>query len=759
MEGRVASFFQECADAEDKRAVPLESLASERAANRDNLAGFDKALRGSLGVGITDFIAAKFLEPLTHEFERRFVAAADLDEPLRQDLHGRTHRSYVHKLGTADRELEACWTGPRRILMDTLDMGTVGWGRSAMMFHGTLLKGFRGARFADVHHRHQNNSEDSLSASGLRMIRAEAVIASNNAHAPWGSAANFSTLQSSAKELLRTFDTGHDTFTAMYPFICHDRWSGKVPRCVDEEDTKFEVWRWCSDYIMTSKVGSHVKLNRFWQVWSKTKLVLPTWSCSAFFHLHLCLTRGYYTSYKNLAIFGGGAGRAEGQLGAVAPGEIPAVAKQPTGRDVKRSSQHLEALRGKCKSQQHMATEVLTSRSTRGVLVLLTAVTEVMEVVHGVEATNLKTAMGRHNWNVDHACGMGNDYIYEAFRRLCSEDVMVNAGCLPWSWDRLDTVLDLSTSREVMRSALVYWQNLVRREVLWCMRWTRIMPGLAFSQLSPSEEKRTTGMERMRALWDALAKWEPHSGLKTAIREWIRDLEYPVSQWPREILLASAESSWKQLPDDIMQEVRDSSYVCGTTLLNELLNNFCRAQEEASRNKRNSAMNVMHSRIHSGVLEDFEMNGVAPLPEDEIAAQQRTLPKGIFRSDVGKEFFSPGQKVLDEYDTDTVPYMSADRWLQIPLAAHCLEHCSTVAEFTAAYLSLLAVEGTCLWRPAVAPSKTKKGRTASPWAFLRSLRVLRLGALLAWGIHQHWSQMLPRVGQRWIQFVRACLHH
>ena len=350
-----------------------------------------------------------------------------------------------------------------------------------------------------------------------------------------------------------------------------------------------------------------------------------------------------------------------------------------------------------------MICEILNSRTSRGAIVGICALVKYVEEQHSVDLTRFKTAMGRQQRNVELAVGEGHGYIVASMDALVHNlDMLCDIGAVSFDASRTETVLHPSVANAVLDSLEPFWRALLLKEIALVQRHSVMMLGLAFGQLHHCDVVRATGRMKMKALWTRLVQMEAASLNNNSTRAAINNLEWPRSQWSRELLLGLAEADWSSMPADLLREVRESSFVVGTPLPNELIHNFCRAQTEGVRNGRQSAQQVYHAARNSGVLRDFECGPTAIEAEDEVRAPKEMSPD-LFVANNNCDEFSLGGDVADAYlEGIDAPYMSIERHQFVPFATQAFLDVNDESEPHDTWLSLLCVDGRAVWRDSVA---------------------------------------------------------
>ena len=313
-------------------------------------------------------------------------------------------------------------------------------------------------------------------------------------------------------------------FDVLYPFVAHDLWKGRLPVDLGSLESKQQALQELRRMLKAGK-GEVVRLNRWFQVWTRVREFLPHWSGHLVLNLVQCLQRGYYQHFSELRLFQPPPEEPEGVGAAPTAGIVRPQAKAAP-RPVKSSNANVELLRAKCENTMHLATEILCSRSSRAALVGLTGIIQAVEIQHSLDVTRLKTRRGRRDWNVEAAAGESSQYLLGTWLALRSTDLLIDMGCEPFHEAYTQTLLEPRMSLQVLQRLYHFWRVLVAKELSFLRHWQMHMPGLAFTQLHRDESVRTRGLETMRLLWQRLEVYEAAAQENRTLAEQLRDMEW-----------------------------------------------------------------------------------------------------------------------------------------------------------------------------------------------------------------------------------------
>lgn len=282
------------------------------------------------------------------------------------------------------------------------------------------------------------------------------------------------------------------------------------------------------------------------------------------------------------------------------------------------------------------------------------------------------------------------DFMHDT--KLLSDMGVLHAGQRNWAPD-----LTEDTATRVLSAAMDLWCSWVSFEYRWVSLYSCNLPGLAMSQLSEREVDRQTGMANLESLWAKLIACEEAAWSNSFLHHFLRDLQWPRSQWSREILVSACECGFNFLPDDILAQVREAATSIGSSKIAEDSFNICRAQTEGVRNGTQSARAAWHAVVASPLLENHEMAPIKPSTKDQVESAA-ALPTSVFSAAAHEAEFTLGAKQKDEFfDGQDYPMLSATRFLSVGIGARLLLTSPSAALLPQAFLSLLAIPGTVLW--------------------------------------------------------------
>jgi len=689
---KLRKFMGKAVDASRKLAA--ESMAVKRLANWHSVLALDNGLQAVGLEGLQQFMPARRLQKLQPGVSRKFVAMDTLPQIFQDAAAGRSSRS-VLLMPDGATQLECLWSGQRSVLHTNLDCGTIGWPGRGWLLHSL---GARGERWLDPCHRRSNNVVDALAHAGLGVFRSEGLVLTNTNSGPWGEAGNFQRWVECTHEYLRSTDVSDELFVLLYPYMSHDLHKGKLPASFGSEGHKAFVRDQVWQSVLEGK-GTIIRSNRWFALWQRLRPMFSKWSISLLANLVQCLQRGIYSNIDDCKLFATPAAQDDQSdkvrlgAGALAKSAEPLPGSRRT-RPLKGGD--LEGLRGVCQNGMHLATEILASWSSRAMLMGLCALIQPIEVRHSTDITKFKTQMGRYDMNTELACKQGLGYITDTCRIWGDRDLFVNMGVV--ANGSTECTLDEAVAHQVLLSLFGFWRHFVALEICLVQLHSSHMPGLAFTQLHRDEAKRKEGMSSMKALWEKLELAEGFAQKDAKVEELLRDLEWPCSQWCRELMVAAAECNWERLPDDMLQQVADAAKVVSSSKPIEDSFNFCRLQVEGARNGKLGPKAVWHAVATSAIPKEFDVDPVV-VEEEGQASAGHDVPEALFKPKSLEENISLGGhcSMSSFLEAADYPTLSIAKHLHLSMGNLMLLDAPSPIQLGKGWQSLLAVEGAVIW--------------------------------------------------------------
>jgi hypothetical protein len=413
--------------------------------------------------------------------------------------------------------------------------------------------------------------------------------------------------------------------------------------------------------------------------------------------MHVCLSKGWYSHVSEIGLVvpkevpdGEGASEA---IGVAEGGEEQGEPHRP----VRKSQVGLSALRSRCKTTVHLATEVLTSWSFRGMLVGMGAVIRPLEQRHALDVSLAKTTRGRRELNLERAEGKHWAHLISTLDAF-GESTLQNMGLEAYDERMTVTLLDEAKAEQVAERLVLFWRLVAGKEAT-LLRHFSVVPPKSFQPLCDraNPEAQEACLERMKVLWTRLeACARAFAG--GHLRAELRSLEWPLEQWAREILLSAAENKFQSVPKHITREVEYwCSHMAGSKVVEDLFNE-CRRWEKETSNGRMDTQSVWLACLQSSVLQDSGLSPVVATAVDRMEGQ--ALPTKACEARLSEEDLSLGPAQMREAffgKAEQIPRQSIAKHMDVCFGTQALVDAATPEAWARSWLSLLVSPGFVLY--------------------------------------------------------------
>lgn len=664
---RVHDFFTP-----SEKVAKAPALTASRLANVHDLLGWDHAWQVTCGIGLLAFVAGSPCRALAVDERRFWVSPASLPAPLRARLQGRSRRSCI-KQGLAPARLECQWESPRMILHSWLDMGSVGWPAKVGAYSAWALRGSFGF---DSCHRRYDNFGNSMASAGLHLLKLENLLVQTFLGGPFHADSNYGKLCDAMSEWVASSDSSDPLFTSMYSAICHDRYAGKLPPDYGTSAHMSAIFLDLPRVVNTEVYGIQTKMNRWFQLTKKHRILLPCWSVVLTGCLYVCITQGYYKNWLDTPV-------AQHTLRDARPPEQAAGVAGPepshaSVRSVRWSNDQLSKLRSACGTNFHLATTIMAMAENKAVMTGVAAITLPLEELHDKAITMCKTRAGVKEWRCSVARG-GVDHVLDMVAALSDFDMLLQAGLVSYEEGSGSCVLSDDAALRVAASLVDFLRDMIYSEVVFVRNYAEDLPNCFVSLVDADETQRKKMASRIWRVFEVVTKVESLGTKDMWTRDFCRNLIWPCCTWPREVCIAIGECDGQGLPTDIEQEVLEYAISHGTTKSNEDLFNHLRRAVRSSPSGQMGGAAIWHSSLTSPVMEESDMKPLEPSPEDRLDAKREVVksqvPRTHFEAKHMKDI-SVGEEKLARFTESTAwPSMSAERFLLRPFAQHALVNC------------------------------------------------------------------------------------
>ena len=256
---RMAAFLGEKTDQDNKRRTRRYDKHHEP--NVEHMRAIDHQLQSALGYGLAGFKVERQPGKLELNERRYFVPAGELPSSLALD-GGHVRRCYVENTVTKQRRLEVVWSGVRRMLIDVVDAGSIGY---PLRFWLGTKGGLRLVWFRDPCHLKNNRFNAAVADAGLKDVWQEAQVIFGLRKGPWSGAAHFAQINACAEQYFQEASHEDKLFRMCYPFIAQDLCEGHPPASAFTEPHMMDIWSWLPRCPLFHKHGAKPKRSRWFQ--------------------------------------------------------------------------------------------------------------------------------------------------------------------------------------------------------------------------------------------------------------------------------------------------------------------------------------------------------------------------------------------------------------------------------------------------------------------------------------------------------------
>ena len=608
-----------------------------------------------------------------HIDERCDVVPMERAPPdVRELYRGRDHVLYITNLKTGRCRLAVPRNACRKLIVDVLDMGSIGWPLTYFLYYNLPIRGV--AQF-DFSHRRNINVEASLADSGLSCCRYEMVLVLNLGSAPFKSCGHFNKYREAADEVFShsEFDALWDYF---FPSIAHDFCGGRFPADYGTRGFRESVKEWARNHGMWEHKGEKTELNR-WCQWAQRWRRFSSPSLLMMVITYVGIVLGWWNSFDDLkALFEGT------QLENKVLGKHFHVsdAAAPSSRAVSGSSavNHFFG-----KNSIYVAAEILADGAR---IILFTGITylcQPVEIELNNTIKNMKSRDAARDWWIKMGkgfCGV----VQEILERLTSKRILQLTG-LDKHFRAPCSVQFYWTIREDKRAQcsvnlLNFAASLMAREATFSMWFHCALPGRFMALLSDDPQVVAEALDYLRRSWDAAWQLQTLAVGDVKFQHALETVLFSHNIWCMEILCGLREASWSSVPDDIRRELSEFAMaVTGTKDVEDCFNLVRRLQRTNPASKMSRSAQ-WHAVIHGGIAEDAGKRQVTSLPEDRIQGASQ-LHDSVF-TPYGTDF-SFGEASMRSYMQEQKPWPHPTPAHMLLAARNLSQLIRAVAEFAA----------------------------------------------------------------------------
>lgn len=667
---RAKQFIHGSQEAAKQRKV--KALNDPNLANIHDLKAWDHAWAESVGFGLQRFLAEQRCGALGADHRRFFVDVGKLPPALQASANGRVKRACVKEPDQAAR-LEVLWSSPRNILHTWLDMGSIGWPARHAAY---LSHGLRGSFGFDPAHRRWDNCLNSLNGSGLGLMRLEILLVQTFLSGPWHGDGNFGKLLDAAEEWVKSSTPEDPVFVETYPRIVQHLTGGKPPHNYGTDEHKAEVWRSIPDQVQRFVYGVNTKMNRWFQLVKRHQSMKQYWALVAAVCMYCCVSKGYFSTLAETPYHQHTANDHDPEAQRVVHAAPPQGQHRP--RSVKFSNAELEKIRSDCANGFHLAATILCMEETRAVMTGVAAVADPLMQAHSLAITRMKTRKGSMELRCELACGRGSGHLKSIWGALSSVDVLLDMGLVSYSGE-VHTSFSPDCAGRVAASLVEFCREMLASEISFLRNYAEDLPNVFVGLVSPDPQQVENTARFVWQAFQAVTACEARGHTDPWLRDFCRNLLWPLNTWCREVCIAVGEMGGAGIPSDVRSEVLAYSMGQGTTKANEDLFNRCRKLMKSSPAGKMSLASIWHASVRSPLVAENDMRLPKQTVADTACARALfsagNLPKSMFHSKSSQ--YSLGEELLQQYSAKvTWPSPSTERFLMRPQALYSLMQCS-----------------------------------------------------------------------------------
>ena len=680
----------------------------QRAANKTWLQSLEHQLLRGAGISLIDLMPVRRLAGLGAEQRRYF---AEVPHPVTQQPQRRSCISDT----SGQRFLEVPQKfdeNGERIVPSTWhvvhDMGSVGFPAFLWLF---LRAGIRGTISFDRFHRMHNDRLEGLKDSGLMLLRVQWVPALNVRVGPWGTASHHESIKAAAIHMFDALDATNELYQHLYEPICWDL--GRLT------DTDFgtpahmeRIWAELKPLLTEGRRGDAVTLSRWWS-WETRGVHFISGGGGAHALLMVLIFLGYrrkwwkrfeetplssqYTRKKtaeNASAEEGG----EEDAGEEAAEECPSISTAEPGFErmtIAGARAAVREERAKSKNTLQYVAWLLARPLAVCVLRALSWLVHPLQEAHTMEYQNLQTQRGTAEWLVSMAAGKYTEVLATFLNRFLTPACATHLGFgIP------GVEMRGSSSSDLLKHVWNYMVS-VTGSLATTNLWMTEMPPYCFSGLLvPGSPICDQALKRAEHMWVTLLELDRTSLTNDRCRVFTQELVFPMLQWVREVLARLAEVQFREVPADLLSDVRVWSKGFHSTVLVENMFNKLRIVEKKNLSGQIGDINVWHEAAYSGLLQDFDRPLLQPTLEGQTISV-RELPSTTFLVDKDESSSLPGElwETISE-KKPSWPALSAQGFKEAAIRWLCVSHYKGQWQnMQTVWLSLLLTPGTVVRKP------------------------------------------------------------
>lgn len=250
------------------------------------------------------------------------------------------------------------------------------------------------------------------------------------------------------------------------------------------------------------------------------------------------------------------------------------------------------------------------------------------------------------------AMGRSWDHLHEMVGLLSDPDVLLSIGLLSFHNGSAECEFADPCASRVVGSLIDFVREMLAEEITFSRSYSEDLPNKFVPLVSEDAE-----VVKETAMWIwtafiAVSKLEEQGLHDPWVRQFVRNLLWPLNGWVREVCIAIGEMEASKLPPDIHREVLDYSLGWGTTVPNENSFNRCRKVMKTTPAGRMGGQSIWHACLKSPILQENDVQTIKAEKVDEIMSAGRhsdfAVSKASFTGSAKRDF-TLGENKLIEY--------------------------------------------------------------------------------------------------------------
>ena len=308
---------------------------------------------------------------------------------------------------------------------------------------------------------------------------------------------------------------------------------------------------------------------------------------------------------------------AGGAAGAAPPAGGDAAAAVQRRGPVAQSNRSMQAMMKKCKSYHHVAYKMFSNSALRSLWIMLDTVTAPQRLAHGEALVMQDTRLGCSDWEWQQAEETWAVMLADVVGALSDTDALKDAQLLTHNSHSQPFILPAEVQSEIAAHIFSYAMHLINLEILWLRRYSHQPAGRFASLIHDSSRQRA--LEVLKIWTEVLLEAEAaaQTGEYPILQNALESMAWTKATWVREILIALLETSFSEVPTDVLHELRSAATCFKSSVLAERSFKYARDRVRHVKSKYVSSKRTYHTLISSPLNAECDRpdNYVAPVCE------------------------------------------------------------------------------------------------------------------------------------------------